>query len=46
MQGEWIFWSQAGNRFRSDLEDFDFQDGQLPLPESTSPEKFVGGGGV
>ena len=30
--------------FRSGPESMDFLDGRLPLPESTSPEKFRGGG--
>ena len=31
--------------FRSGPESMDFLDGRLPLPESTSPEKFRGGEG-
>ena len=34
---------RVGNNFRSDLENLDFLDGRLPLPESTSPEKFMEG---
>ena len=36
---------RAGNNFWSGPENPDSQGGRLPLPESTSPEKFVGGGG-
>ena len=35
---------RAGNNFWSGPENPDSQGGRLPLPESTSPEKFVGGG--
>jgi hypothetical protein len=34
---------RAGISFRSGLENLDFQVGQLLLPESSSPKKFVGG---
>ena len=33
----------VGNNFRSGPKDLDFLDSQLLVPESTSPEKFVGG---
>ena len=39
MQGQWVFW--VGNNFQLGPKNFDFLDG----PESTSPEKFIGGGG-
>ena len=35
---------QAGNNFWSGSKNLDFMDKRLPLPESTSPKKFVGGG--
>ena len=46
MQGQRVFqcgW--AGISFRSDPKNiYGFLYGELPLPESTSPEKFVRGG--
>ena len=35
---------RACNNFRSGPKNLNFLDWWLPLPESTSPEKFVGGG--
>ena len=47
MQGQWFFKvGRACNNFRLDLENMSFLDGWLPLPESTSPAKFVRGGGL
>ena len=34
---------RACSSFRSDPKNLDILDGRLPLPEPTSPEKFVGG---
>jgi hypothetical protein len=34
---------QAGNSFQSGPKNPNFLDGQLPLPEYTSPEKLEGG---
>ena len=33
---------QAGSSFRSGTKNQDFLEGQMPLPESTIPKKFVG----
>ena len=39
MQGQWFVWSRADGRIQKKLS---FLDGWLPLPESTSPEEFLG----
>ena len=45
MQGQWFFQSRAGgHKFPVGSMKSIIIFGGLPLPESTSPEKFVGGG--
>ena len=37
---------RVDNNYRSGLENLSFMDGWLPLSESTSPLKFMGGGSL